>query len=541
MDEGNITAGIGAFATILALWAKGGIRENLAVAAASERLITYMACTALLLASVGMIGDLLRQIMEWPSEPATETLCGLALLLAGGIAAVVWMEPIRYNQWTATKYVHRLYEILETGNDEQLRRATRTVERDIRRIAAWARDYNPRGQPMRGRTVRDAEAAAHAYAVLDLMGDPRWAKEIVRQGGRVARRTMEEVGIQQVMHAPVQKLLHSVTMAAVEADGSFISAESNCLEGSDMVTREKPVMEALYTNFGLMAGERSYGGWISPSMERRNRWTSEQTKKWLEVVRYILKAWMESDWEWDPGFIRHIAWTLEMMAPHDKNTELVREYASTIEGTISWACSVQGKDKEQLTQSMQRKARLLGEGMAKPAVLAIRQAARIEDELGGEHHWYTKHSVWMSVAEAHMLCLHRDTALGTAGEALRRAVTNELWEQTKGYLAGWAPGHAKVVNMMVQMKHGSHPLRKYKNKATNRADALLRLTRRAVSLRLAKLYRDSEAMAALMLSEHVTLEGKALLIHRREVRAGEGYTIDRISLTERTGTTAEAA
>ena len=159
------------------------------------------------------------------------------------------------------RYCRALWRVVESGTDEEKWLSTQKVEQDIPRIVSWAKDETE------GKTkkFRGMGRQHPACAIIDLMGDGRWARTIVQKGGRLAADTMTEKVAQGAMRIPVGRMLGSVTRYAVETEGSFLQHEEWNQHGSLAITQQHPRTRALYEHGEALEADR--GAWgVGPKL-----------------------------------------------------------------------------------------------------------------------------------------------------------------------------------------------------------------------------------------------------------------------------------
>ena len=248
-------------------------------------------------------------------------------------AVRIWIYPKQYGEWGSAPelYVNKVWEVVESGTQEQLAAVTKKVEKDIRRIVAWAKD-DSHDAYCRRRWEQDENGWVQiveeevtdeakyrrgrvAAALLDLMGDERWAGEIVQQGGRLARRTMEEVRMQEAWNVPVGRMLARVTAQAIEQEKSFLVNESGYEGGSAALVRHRPTTKALWGQ--RQALEVDDGEWIQPPYRTSRRWREVEAERWMIVAEEAVKTWVASDWTGSGSFLKRIARGLRFIANHE--------------------------------------------------------------------------------------------------------------------------------------------------------------------------------------------------------------------------------
>lgn len=213
-----------------------------------------------------------------------------------------------------------MWEVVESGTQEQLAAVTKKVEKDIRRIVDWAKD-DSRGVYRRWTLEQDLNGCTQivegemtdeakyrrgrvAAAPLDLMGDERWAGEIVQQGGRLARKTMEEVRMQEAWNVPVGRMLARVTAQAIEQEKSFLVNESGYEGGSVALVRHRPTTKALWGQRQTLGVDD--GDWIQPPYRMSRRWGEVEAERWMIVAEEAVKTWVASDCTGSGFFLKRI-------------------------------------------------------------------------------------------------------------------------------------------------------------------------------------------------------------------------------------------
>ena len=160
---------------------------------------------------------------EWATSEWAKTaggICGgISIGVTGAMTIMLWVWRLPYMQWNAREYCVKVYEVAERGTDKEVAETIRKLEQDCRRIVSWAND-GARGL-YDGRTVEELgngwrriapdkmrmyAAGEYAQEIVEKMGEPRMAAEIVRQGGRLAKKVMEEMERQGVGFLPVGSL-----------------------------------------------------------------------------------------------------------------------------------------------------------------------------------------------------------------------------------------------------------------------------------------------------------------------------------------------
>ena len=434
-------------------------------------------------------------------------------------AVRMWIYPKQYGEWGSPpeRYVNKVWEVVESGTQEQLAAVTKKVEKDIRRIVDWAKD-DSRGAYRRWKWEQDANGCVQivegevtdeakyrrgkvASALLDLMGDERWAKEIVQQGGRLARKTMEEVRMQEAWNVPVGRMLARVTAQAIEQENSFLVNESGYEGGSAALVWHRPTTKALWGQ--RQALEVDDGGWIEPPLMTSRRWGGVETERWMIVAEEAVKTWASSDWTGSGFFLRRIAGALGSIAMNENRRGDGKKGKDAEDAAWMRARRIK-KIVEATMGANEAQAAMFGEVLAEEALKAVADAARLE---GGINIWHRQHWVWMEVTWGETFIE------GTAHAKLAEEVCRKVWRQCREFMdLGW-PGRGPVLNMLLRTRAGWHEeKRDIKARAGRTERALMKGIERMVKHRYYRLREKKPRSAEAMLSEDIRVEGDELVI-----------------------------
>ena len=434
-------------------------------------------------------------------------------------AVRIWVYPKHYGEWGSSPelYFEKVWEFVESGTQEQLAAVTKKVEKDMRRIVSWAKDdsrgayrrrrweqdANGRGQIVEGEVTDEAEyrRGRAASALLDLMGDERWAAEIVRQGGRLARRTMEQVRVQDAWGVPVGRMLARVTAQAVEQEQSFLVNESGYEGGSAALVQQRPTTKALWGQ--RQALEVDDGEWIRPPYRTSRRWGEVEAERWMIVAEEAVKTWAVSDWPGSYFFLHRIADGLQYIAMNESRRGDGREGKDAEDA--AWMRARRIKRIVEATKGAdEAQAEMFGKVLTEEALEAVRDAARLE---GGKTIWYTQHWVWMVVTWGETF------TEGTAHTKLAEEVCRKVWTECCEFMdRGW-PGRGSVLNMLLRTRAGWHKeKRDIKARAERTERALVKGIERMVKQKYQSLREKRPRSAEAMLSEDIKMEGDELVI-----------------------------
>ena len=523
---------IGSTAAILGVILGGWITrrteslEGAAWGAHARNITTGITATAMLVAwVVGWWG-------EYPKVGQGAAL--VSVLGAGWFSIRLWVMPRHFDHWfgNSKRYWEKVWQMVDSGSEQELSALTRSVEKDIRRIVDWADDWDKEryktlrwefeektGKRQRRVAVKEKnkqETAIYAAWILDMMGDPRWAQEIVRQGGRLARMTIEEVERQKAWGVPVGKMLGSVTVEAVEQKRSFLVTESKWEpgSGSDLVMRERPTMRALWGQreaVGLINGD-----WINPGYVRCRKWGEEEVDRWMVVAEMALKTWAQGGpRSWNEWLVKRIAETLKCIG--DEATRRAREkgereareavYARTIRLDRLTKAATGWGEEDGTEWGSERQMMTFADAMAEEGVETVYDAATLENS---KENWHAKHHAWMTLTWG--------GGLGRSGRSteLAQAICAKVWSESGEYLVqGWNRRAAMVVNMLLTLRvvrWGNEKPPRGRNKAERTERALIRALERRVKQSLGRLAGKDSEMAREMLGGAVSNIGNELVI-----------------------------
>ena len=520
-----VASSVAILAVFVSAWAKG--RTESLEAVAWGRAGVWLA-TGIAVVSV-LVGWTLSSITEaapewilsvgwdWRSISQCSWIAACASTL--WFAVRMWILPKQYGEWGSPpeRYADKVWEVVESGTQEQLAAVTKKVEKDIRRIVAWAKD-DSRGAYRRWIWEQDANGCAQivekevtdeakyrrgvvASALLDLMGDERWAKEIVQQGGRLARKTMEQVRMQEAWNVPVGRMLARVTAQAIEQENSFLVNESGYEGGSAALLWQRPTTKALWGQ--RQALEVDDGEWIQPPYMTSRRWGGVEAERWMIVAEEAVKTWVASDWTGNGFFLKRIAGGLRFIAKNESRRGDGKEGKNVKEAAWMRAQRIK-KIVEATKGANEAQAAMFGKELAEEALEAVGDAARLE---GGKNIWHTQHFVWMELTWGEIFIE------GTANAKLAEEVCKKVWMECRTFIdMGWS-GIGPVLNMLLRTRARWHEKRwdiKAREGRTERA--LMKAIERMVKHRYYRLREKKPRSAEAMLSEDIWVEGDELVI-----------------------------
>ena len=450
--------------------------------------------------------------------------CGIGAVTATAwFVFRLWVKPRVYDHWygSSERYIAKLWEVVESGSPGELAAVTKKVEKDIRRIVAWSKDdvrgkyrqewwrEKPDGQVERveGKVIDEAKerASQNASSIIDLMGDDRWASEIVRQGGRLARRVMEEVQWQNAWGVPIGRMMGSVTAQAVEQEQSFLVNESARHAGSSAIMRHRPTTNALYGQREAL--EVDHGVWIEPGLERTARWGEVEAERWMVVAEKVVKTWTTSGWTGSGFILKRIAGGLGDLACKERKR---REN----EGKKGKEDAVLGRTArlvrliENAEGMNEAQMDVFAEAMVREALETVGEVAILKEDDSPQYYWWIRHYVWLT------LTWGPEFRERTPKARLAREICKEVWKETGAFIRrGWLGRGPQVLNMLLLVRAGRQGICNREATPAERTErALMRGLERTVKKRYANLMERIPRSAQAMLSDHVKLAGEELVI-----------------------------
>ena len=377
--------------------------------------------------------------------------------VATGAASVwfarrVWWHPAPYGLlWNEVGYCRALWRVIESGTDEEKWLATQKVEQDIGRIVSWAKDETEG----KARKFRGMGRQHPACAIIDLMGDGRWAKAIVQKGGRLAADTMMERLAQEATGIPVGRMLGGVTRYAVETDDSFLQHEEWNQHGSLAITRQQPRTRALYEQGEALEADR--GAWLTGWMDWDKVFSEEEEKRWMSAARSAMRGWGTARYRKSPelGFLRNITAGLQRLARADEQRrerrgEGVKGQVAAVQARMQRSERLLQDTCETIGELTEDQMSMLCEAWMDERLKTLWQAAALEAENDDEEEciWYAQHGSWLNIVEGPVLEQGRSVEVKLAGqmrEMIRREGEAKL-------TTGFANVGGEVLNMMLRVR-----------------------------------------------------------------------------------------
>lgn len=446
-------------AVVGATWASGQVDSLTAAAWGRRRLesMTWVIVGSITVVIGVEVAGLLGQ--EWATSEWAKTaggICGgISIGVTGAMTIMLWVWRLPYMQWNAREYCVKVYEVAERGTDKEVAETIRKLEQDCRRIVSWAND-GARGL-YDGRTVEELgngwrriapdkmrmyAAGEYAQEIVEKMGEPRMAAEIVRQGGRLAKKVMEEMERQGVGFLPVGSLRGNVTREAIEREDSFLDNEVRASRHRQLGEKSRATTQALWGTATALMGDTMT--WVNPWTEGRGRWNERQIRRWMAVASMVAQASAESEGRFGGGLLHHVAEGLGQIS-HDNRGNSESEKRRAVEERVWRLVTItrhaKGKSK--------RHHRLFAETFGAEAIAIVEDAAELEDEA---ENWNTKAWVWRQLTwdGQHIL-----DGKDTPHEAMVEAVCKKVWQAHKQYIEeGWNKRGQSITRMLLWVRAG---------------------------------------------------------------------------------------
>lgn len=491
-----------------AVWGKGKVFGFTAVSATAA----IVACAA---------GGWPQAVAQWhPHQWAwgTEAAWGAGSLVAWALSMLgvvtiwvrLWMCPTRYSHrnGVAERYFHHVLSTVEEGSEEELRRMTKGVSRDVPDIVAWAKDEERYAQEASdgGKRLDERWKAAHyGRLIVDLMGDRRWAGEITRQGGRLARRTLGEALRQRATHIGLAKMLASVTEAAVEQEGSFLEYEASALSGSTLLGVQKPSSRTLWQHAPVLALPYDDGRWVDPGKNPWLGWRSREWERWMQVACTLTGTWARTKEPGQSRVMHSIASGLSKAALQDWREQ--EEGRGNRLGRLDERCGRLMQVVRAAKGATEAHAVAFTEALREEAVDIAHEALSQREEEEGDREWLERHNIWRKLTWGQGL-------LGEGPERchgkLAEAVCGRLRMEMAGFLEQgdhW-PGPPSMIGVLIWLR-GAQMHWKYEATAGAKAEReLLEWVWESVQKSFRTLERDDTRTARRMLGKGVQMEVK---------------------------------
>lgn len=521
----DVSGPLALIAVVVSGWASGRIEKTME-GAAWGKIAAGMTTGVVVGAAAGA---------WWNQAKAGDGWFEVAVLCAAYYIVRLYIYPVGYNHQNAERYDRAVFEAVESGDDNRRRNATAKVGADIDAIVQWAKKHEEnryryrrwaRGEGPAGLRgdldVMPGERAAGecAVALLDLMGDRRWARVIARDGGWLARRVVQACRKHQAWGVNIGRMLHAVTMEAIREPESFIKQETAYMAGSRMIASQQPVMETIYGPDGPIGMEA--GRWIRPEHEEARRWGEEERERWSTVAEKVAESWTRADGLWtNPDIVKQIGIGLETVrtteswsvADNDIEaqwTAVERQARRLDQVTFAIAGRYDGmKAASEHTSPGETAIETAAEELSREATEIIRQASLMADkrERGGT---IRKYWIWIGIMSGSWINTPAHDALREkiaerVGAALEKDIAM-LWETGHAFL------HARIVNLVLVATAGRMGLEIREGKEGKAGRSVVEKVHEGIRGRYPWLERQHPHEAQAMLCPHVTRGMEELVV-----------------------------